>query len=216
MKNTIWFFGDCLTSGVSLRPSDPYYQYKQKGDKLWVEIVAEELKMNIKRPVQGAGLTAFPWIINQFIKSLHKMKKGDIVVFGDTYPDGVLTFNKEKDKVFSFNCHDILDDESCWSWRTEEEKENTLPYIKYHKLPHSKQWSEFYKDQVMNISKEILNRGIRTFYWSRTIEDNFEKIYQATNGKIKVGHWSWKGQKQMAEYIIKMIKENKHIKQILV
>ena len=27
--------------------------------------------------------------------------------------------------------------------------------------------------------------------------DNFETIDQMTNGKIKDGHWSWKGQKQM-------------------
>ena len=43
--------------------------------------------------------------------------------------------------------------------------------------------------------------------------DNFETIDQATNGKIKDGHWSWKGQKQMADYILKMIKDNRYIKQ---
>ena len=99
MKNTIWFFGDCYTSGISLRPQDPYYQYKQEGDKLWTDIVAEELKMDMKRPGPEVGLTAYPWIINEFIKYLDVIKKGDIVVFGETMPDGVLTFNKEKDKV---------------------------------------------------------------------------------------------------------------------
>ena len=211
MKNTIWFFGDCYTSGISLRPQDPYYQYKQEGDKLWTDIVAEELKMDMKRPGPEVGLTAYPWIINEFIKYLDVIKKGDIVVFGETMPDGVLTFSKEKDKVHSFNCHDIFDDKSCWSWRTEEEKENTLPYIKYHKVPYREQWTEYYKEQVINISKEILKRGIKTFYWSRSIWDNFETISDVTDSSS--GHWSWKGQKQMAEYILKMIKEDKHIKQ---
>tara|TARA_Y100000289_G_C3910193_1_gene144190 strand:+ start:314 stop:958 length:645 start_codon:yes stop_codon:yes gene_type:complete len=211
MKNTIWFFGDCYTSGAGLHRNEDYYQYKEQGDDLWTKIVADKLEMNHQKP--EIGLTAYPWIINEFIKSLHKMKKGDIVIFGDTMPDGVLTYNKDRDKIYSFNCHDILDYESCWSWRTEEEKETTLPYIEYHKLPYREQWTNFYTDQVMNISKEILNRGIKTFYWFRSIWDNFETIDQATNGKIKDGHWSWKGQKQMADYILKMIKDNRYIKQ---
>ena len=211
MKNRVWFFGDCYTAGIELRDTDPYYAYKKQGDDLWTNIVAKELNMNMVKP--KAGLTAFPWIINEFIKSLKNMKKGDIVIFGETMPDGVLTYDKNKNKIYSFNCYDILDYESCWSWRTEEEKQSTLPYIEHHKLPHREQWTKFYKEQVINISKEILNRGIKTFYWSRSIWDNFETIDQATNNKIKDLHWSWKGQKQMAEYILKMIKENNHIKQ---
>ena len=54
------------------------------------------------------------------------MKKGDIVIF-EILLDGVLTYNKDRDKIYSFNCHDILDYESCWSWRTEEEKKP--PYL---------------------------------------------------------------------------------------
>jgi len=211
MKNTIWFFGDCFVSGISLRPHDPYYKYKQEGDKLWTDIVAEELNMNLYRPGSEVGLTAFPWVINEFIKHLDTIKKGDIVIFGETMPDGVLTFNEEKDKVHSFNCYDIFDYKSCWSWRTEEEMEKTLPYIAHHKVPYREQWTKFYKEQVHNIGKEILNRGVKTFYWSRSLWDKFEKISDVSDNPSN--HWSWKGQKQMAEHILNMIKEDKYIKQ---
>ena len=211
MKNTIWFFGDCFTSGISLRPSDPYYQYKQEGDKLWTDIVAEELKMHFHRPPYGVGLTAFPWIINEFIKYLDVIKKGDIVIFGGTNPDGVLVYNKKWDKVSSFTCYNMSHEKGCWEFSYSPDKEKTLPFIEHHKMPHTQKWEDFYINQVENIAREILKRGVKTYFWSWKKWFEFEAISDVTD--LSISHWSWKGQKQMAEYILKMIKEDKHIKQ---
>jgi len=218
--NTIWFFGDCFTWGFGAQSNqvndslglshDPYFKLKKHNDKLWTEIVAEKLNMKEVKPWFGVG--AFPWIIDIFLNRIEKMKSGDIVIFGDTVPDGVLAYNRLKDKVASLNCNDFHHND-CY-FRSEEEKEKTLPFIEYHKIPHQQKWTEFYKNQVEKISKEILNRGIKTFYWSHDIwkkEDRFETITEATDGKIVDPHFSWNGHREMAEYILGLVKNDSYI-----
>ena len=57
-----------------------------------------------------------------------KMEKGDIVIFGDTISDGVLTYNKDRDKIYSFNCHDILDYESCYFGELKKKRNHPTLY----------------------------------------------------------------------------------------
>lgn len=208
--NTIWFFGDCFTWGFGCKPKDPYYKFKKEDDKIWTGIVAEKLNMRERKPYYGVG--AFPYIIHLFIDSLKDIKSDDIVIFGDTIPDGVLTINKDKNKISSLNCVNFKKD-NCY-FRDEEEKNVTLPFLNYHTIPHKEKWVEFYKNQVESISKEILKRNVKTFYWSHDIwdkENKFERIIDATNGEIDDVHFSWKGHKEMAQYILKLIEDDNYI-----
>ena len=102
--NNIWFFGDSFTHGTGCRPEDEYYKlYPPKdNDQLWVDIVSEKLNLNQKRnPKYGMG--ANPYLLSLFINEIPNMLDNDIVIISDSNPDGVLAFDKKRNKIGSIN-----------------------------------------------------------------------------------------------------------------
>jgi|TARA_B100000035_G_scaffold266829_1_gene239658 hypothetical protein len=209
MKNKIWFFGDCFTWGWGCYPEQPYYEYKKEGDEIWTTLVSNHFKMDEEKPWYGSG--ALPWIVNLYIDNMDKMKSGDFVVISDTLPHGVLSYNKGRDKVSSYQSFNFDDYDS---WIKEEDKTNTLPYITHYINGKEEKWVDYYNNHISKIANELLNRNIKTFQWSHHLwkyEEKFETITQATENNIIDPHFSWLGHKDMSEYIIDLITKDKHI-----
>ena len=206
MQNSIWFFGDCFTWGAGCRPEQPYYQWKKPGDKLWSEIVCEHFNMIEEKPFYKMGATMY--VIVNFISSLNKIKEGDIVVISDSEVKSTLSISRNKKNISSISAYRLEDFEQ---WHNEEEKHIVTSFIDNQVKPYEKIWEDFYVNLIEHLAKELKVRGINTLFWSHYEWKNnnkYETVAQATNKEINDPHFSWKGNKQFADYIIKRI-ENK-------
>ena len=206
MQNSIWFFGDCFTWGAGCRPEQPYYQWKKPGDKLWTEIVCEHFNMIEEKPFYKMGATMY--VIVNFISSLNKIKEGDIVVISDSEVKSTLSISRNKKNISSISAYRLEDFEQ---WHNEEEKHIVTSFIDNQVKPYEKIWEDFYVNLIEHLAKELKVRRINTLFWSHYEWKNnnkYETVAQATNKEINDPHFSWKGNKQFADYIIKRI-ENK-------
>ena len=217
MQNKIWFFGDCFTWGAGCRPEQPYYQWKKPEDKLWTEIVSDYFNMIEEKPFYKMGATMY--IIVNFIRALKNIKKGDIVIISDSDVKSTLSISRNKKNISSIQAYRL---EGFEQWHNEEEKQIVTSFIDNQVKPYEKIWEKFYIDLIKNLAYELKNRGINTLFWSHYEWKNdypvgsekwlgnnkYETIFEATNNEIKDQHFSWKGNKQFANYIINRI-ENK-------
>lgn len=209
--NNIWFFGDCFTWGYGCHPKDPYYAYKTENDEIWTTLVAKKLDYLEKKPYYGYG--AMDYIINLWISNLKNIKKNDIVIVSDTVPDGILCVVDNK-----------VDSINALSWKNADidnfsNKDNLLNYIFTEKKPFREIWSKFYYTQIQNIAIELLNRDVKSFFWSHQLykkHKKFERINDATNNKIDDIHFSWQGHRQMADYILTKIQNDDYIRPKLI
>ena len=230
--NNIWFFGDSFTHGTGCRPGDEYYEkYPPKeNDKLWVDIVSKELNLNQKRnPRYGMG--ANPYLLSLFINDIPNMLDNDIVVISDSNPDGVLSFDKEKNKVGSINSGTFWDKkndkykkyyegdkyyqhkETTWfdylEWSNDPNKMVVVDYSKEHFAPYKDFWSEWYFNQIKSLSKELINRNIKVYFWSYKEWFNDKSPYYLIvdqDDNIKDGHFNWLGHRQFALFILNKIR----------
>tara|TARA_Y100000004_G_C8870852_1_gene393222 strand:+ start:140 stop:865 length:726 start_codon:yes stop_codon:yes gene_type:complete len=229
--NNIWFFGDSFTHGRGCRPGDEYYEkyLPKENDKLWVDIVTEKLNLNQKRnPRYGMG--ANPYLLSLFINDIPSMLDNDIVVISDSNPDGVLSYDKKKDKVGSVNSGTFWDQkwnkyfdtsdvknksfnyhhkQTTWhdylEWSDDPKKMILVDYSKEHFAPYKDKWSEWYFTQIKSLSIELIKRNIKVYFWSykEWFKDDspYQLIVQQDND-IKDGHFSWLGHRQFSEFIL--------------
>ena len=226
--NNIWFFGDSFTHGTGCRPEDEYYKlYPPKdNDKLWVDIVSEKLNLNQKRnPRYGMG--ANPYLLSLFINEIPNMLDNDYVIISDSNPDGVLAFDKKRNKIGSINSgkffnkkyskeQELVHGQTSWhdylSWSDDENKMVAVDYSKKYFAPHQDKWSEWYFNQVKSLSKELINRNIKVYFWS--YKEWFLGSYNTIadiDESLNDGHLSWLGHKQFSSFILNKIKLTKSL-----
>tara|TARA_Y100001938_G_C8013896_1_gene391520 strand:- start:324 stop:1037 length:714 start_codon:yes stop_codon:yes gene_type:complete len=232
--SNIWYFGDSYTHGVGCRPGDEYYEKHppKDNDRLWVDIVSDELNLNQERnPRYGMG--ANPYILSLFINHIPKMMDNDIVVISDSNPDGVLSYDKNKNKVGSVNSGTFWDQkfdkyfdgdnyyqhkQTTWhdylEWSNDPNKMVIVDYSKEHFAPYRDQWAEWYFNQVWSISKELIKRNVKVYFWSYKQWFSDNSPYQLIvdhDIEIKDGHFSWLGHRQFSKFIINKIKNTKSL-----
>tara|TARA_Y100000361_G_C11106356_1_gene315038 strand:- start:258 stop:953 length:696 start_codon:yes stop_codon:yes gene_type:complete len=228
--NNIWFFGDSFTHGTGCRPGDEYYEkyLPKEDDKIWPDIVSEKLNLNQKRnPRYGMG--ANPYLLSLFINEIPNMLDNDIVVISDSNPDGVLSFDKKNNKVGSVNSGTFFDKkyENDWesvhkhtSWhdflaKSIDESEMILVYYsKKYFAPFQDKWIEWYYNQIKSLSKELIKRNIKVYFWSYKqwfSDDSPYQIIAKHDIEIMDGHFSWLGHKQFAKFILNEIKNTKSL-----
>lgn len=228
--NNIWFFGDSFTHGTGCRPGDEYYKLypPKENDKLWVDIVSNDLNLNQKRnPRYGMG--ANPYLLSLFINDIPNMLDNDIVVISDSNPDGVLAFDKKRNKVGSLNSGTFWDKkwgeeftekhkQTSWhdylGWSDDESKMVIVDYSKKHFAPYQDKWSEWYYNQIKSLSKELIKRNIKVYFWSykEWFSDNTPySIIADVDESLSDGHFSWLGHKQFSSFIINKIKLTKSL-----
>lgn len=212
----IWFFGDCFTWGFGCHSAFKYCKnYKTPGDYIWTDIVAKELnriKVDKSTPVKGTNFTS----IKALTENLLKIKSEDIVVYGTSKPLGLLKLNHDKTSIESLATYNIGWDRH---WRDEEDKKVGLNYIETNVRGYDKVWMEYFTPQIKALASILLSRDIKTYIWSYELydkADRFESIKEATAGEIDDYHFSFQGHRDMAEYIVSMIKNNQHFKMSLV
>lgn len=212
MKN-VWFFGSCLTWGFGCRPSFEYYKkYTTENDKIWIERVAEHFNYNMVDKSIRAKATNFD-ILKSLILNLKNIKEGDIVVYEIMKPLGLLKLNNKKTKVEGLSTYNLHWDKH---WRDDEDKKIGNDYIDLNVRGYDKAWVNYFKPQAENLAYILLDKNVKTYIWEYDVwelysDDRFENIADATDGVLDDFHYSWNGHKQMAEYIIDIIKKDKFV-----
>lgn len=212
MRNNIWFIGDCFTASYGCQPGDPYYEYKVEDEKVWTDYVADYFNLNPRLIVKLHNCSN-ALIVSNLVSNLHKIQTGDTVIVGTTYPTGTLVRNN--DKIDSVN----FKNEFLWENRNYSVDYQTLHKFLYETYEQDLNlWDEFYENQIKSIGYELSNRGVSTLLWSyrEWEEGRFEKIFEHTDREIDDIHFSWKGHRKFADYIINKITNKQFISKCLI
>lgn len=195
-------FGCSFTFGNGLFPKEPYnIQYrKNEDDIIWPEIVAKHFDYELVN--RGEGLMSNDRIFDRIIENMDTISSDDVVILQMSYHHRFDIPNKEDNILLTIapNAEPILRgiytpseiEKICFVsalWDSElYKKRNELRFnFIYH-----------YIKDIIKVKKCIL--------WDVSVTDSqYERIINATYGKINDHHWSYKGHKDFANHIINEI-----------
>ena len=196
--NNLILFGDSFTSDVIIEYAN---MYKNHEDYHWGEIIASKLNLNLIN--LGVGSFSNDRILDKIIENHHIIKEEDIVIIGKTFYNRFDIPNKDINLGFT-----------------------TVTPLSYEPLLKFGFTSEEAKSIILFLTviddKNFVNRAnlrykfIEDFLYLKKIKNcifwevedlwkTFEDIKTATNNKINDNHWSYKGHKDFANYILNII-----------
>lgn len=213
---TIWTFGDSFTDFYYPPTSKfrhwrhEYVEWKGYNPKVYGEIIAETLNMNLIN--KGKGGCSNSYILEEFCKVCNQIKKDDIVIFGWTsqqrfrLPDKNnhwIHFNVKPDNEDGFFMHGKFENFEILS------KSTIIETLINRSGP-------LYSTELCNWIK-LINftlKDIQVFHWSWYNYYGVCGIYQSkeykiirdeTNGAVDDGHWSEEGHYDFANVILNRI-----------
>ena len=207
--NTLWAFGDSFTYGHGCRPEGPdesyYYNYRNDGDDIWTNHLAKMFDLKVKNFGKCGASNDF--IIDCIIDQWDYIKDGDFVIIGITYHSRFDIPLKNRLSLSTNFWHQIEDLKNFDNFFESKEKMETVINFQYHFANN-----ELYKKRHLkryNFLNKLLNDiKVTTFIWDVEYmqqSTRFEKIANATDGKIDDWHFSFKGHKDFADMVYKKI-----------
>jgi hypothetical protein len=204
MSNLI-LFGDSFTADVGVEYAELYKTYE---DYHWGEIVAHTYNLNLIN--LGVGSFSNDRILDKMIENHHTIQEDDIVIIGKTFYNRFDIPNKEckiKDISLKFTTITPLSYEPLLKFGfTSEEAKSIILFLT---IVDDKNFIDRTNLRYEFIKKFLYLKKIKNcIFWE--VEDlwkNFENIKTATNNKINDNHWSYKGHKDFATYIIEQIEK---------
>jgi hypothetical protein len=208
--NTLWAFGDSFTAGWGCTPQFEYYKkYYKEGDKLWVDLLANEMGLTLSNI--GKNAASNDYIIDSIILNWKKIKENDFVVIGKT-------FTSRFDIPVSIENRwvTILDKFSLDNGYNLFNKEEFETIVNFNYLfaanPLYKERQDLRYDFLV---KELEQKQVKVYLWdiiSSHAKLKFNTIQMDTNNELIDGHFSFKGHVEFYKWISKKIKnENKII-----
>jgi len=201
MSNLI-LFGDSFTAGNGCLPTEEYTKKYKKtdGDLIWGEIVANSLELTLRN--FGMGLFSNDKILDSIIAEYENISEDDIVIIGKTFYFRVDIPNKKGDDFMTLAPNHFTSIENQYSKEEIAYLNNLLimldnPLVKAR---HDFRFNFFKKILEQKKVKKVLIWEISDFC------NSFEEIWSATNSEIMDHHWSYKGHKDFANYILEIIK----------
>ena len=207
--NTLWTFGDSFTAGWGCTPQFEYYKkYYKDGDKLWVEILAEEMELNLSNI--GKNAASNDYIIDSIILNWKKIKENDFVVIGKTFTHRFDIPIKLENRWVTILDKFKLD--NGYNLFNNDEFE-TIVNFNYYFASNSlyKERQDLRYDFLV---KGLQERNIKVYIWDvlSHAKLKFNTIQMDTNNELIDGHFSFKGHIEFYKWISKKIKnENKII-----
>ena len=209
--STLWTFGDSYTFGAGCRPDGPVYlpkgetteyydNYKTEFDDIWANLLGNMLNMKVKN--LGCSAVSNDYIIDSIMDNWDDIKEDDFVIIQITYHARFdIPYDGELLTPFFNNEY-----ANCFPLYKNEEIENIINFQYYftnhklYKLRHLKRFNF--------LEKLLKDKKVKTYLWNLmdfTQSSKFEKITEATNGKIQDCHFSFKGNREFANTIYKRI-----------
>lgn len=201
-KPTIWFFGCSMTFGLGCHEGDEYYEkYRKPGDEIWTKMVAGYMGYNEKNMgIPGCGNIE---ILRCILDNKNEIKNEDIVIVGTTDGSRVQSFRTVNSVVVPIALNHWMID----GFPREENglDEDFIISIKDYMVNCRLKFNDehmIYDRGLMESVISIINPK-DTLFWGTDIWNNFETIAIHTNKEIFDGHWSFKGHKQMTQWVIR-------------
>ena len=204
IKKHLWVFGDSFTKGNGCLANEVYTKYK-KSDKdiIWPEIISS--KLNIPLVNIAMGMFSNDKILDTILEFYNSIYEGDLVIISKTFftrfdipsKNGkyFMTLSAGVDNSYLSTQHFVT--------YTEEEL-NTLQNIAI--IVDNKLILERWNFRFNFLEQLIRKKGVEVLVWN--VEDvfrDYETIQDATNNEINDGHWSYKGHKDFADFILSKI-----------
>lgn len=202
MIKNLWTFGSSNTAPIHKQTcGKEYIEWKGYKPKIWPEIIAEELKCNLKN-VSVAGCDNYS-IFEMICNFSNQIKENDVIIISWTNPIRFRLVSEVDDDSWVYVLSNF--DKSIYKHFNNTISENTLIEILYNRksnkyLNEIHSWTQlinntFKKNQIIHWSE---------FFKLPNVEQmkNFETINTDTNGKINDYHFSEKGNYDIAKTLI--------------
>lgn len=204
-KNKLFTFGDSFTFNKSYTSDDEYIKlYRKEDDLFWPDILAN--KFNLELFNFGYGSLSNDRIIDTILENHHLINQNDVVIIGKTFyhrfdiPYNNL--NKEISKQFTtITPHSHSFNLLIELGFSEKESESIIYFMNLVDDECFVNRTNFRYEFIKNFlfSKKIK----KCIFWEvKDLWAKFESIKTATNDKINDNHWSFKGHKDFANYLI--------------
>lgn len=208
--NNLWAFGDSFTAGWGCTPGFEYYKkYYKEGDKLWVELLADEMGLTVSNI--GKNAASNDYIIDSIILNWKKIKQNDFVVIGKTFTHRFDIPIKLENRWVT-----ILDKFNLDNGYNLFNKEEFETIVNFNYLFASNSLYKERQDLRYDfLVKELEQKQVKVYLWdiiSSHAKLKFNTIQMDTNSELIDGHFSFKGHVEFYKWISKKIKnENKII-----
>ena len=209
--NTLWTFGDSFTFGAGCRrdgpvylptgPSTEYYDnYKNNLDDIFPELLGKMLNLQVKN--FGCSAVSNDYIIDSIIDNWDYIKEGDCVIIQITWHGRFdIPYDGKLESPYFYE--DYLNGFPLYK----KEEIETIINFQYH-FANNKLYKFRYLKRLNFLYKLLKEKKVKTHLWNVvefTNSNKFEKIFDATNGKIGDDHWSFKGHRKFADMMYKKI-----------
>jgi len=206
--NTLWTFGDSMTEPFqnnNAHWSLEYCNYKGYCPKVYGEILAEKLNMNLVN--RGLGGIDNYTILEKICEVADKIKEDDIVIVGWTSP---IRFR-------------IINDHNVWMSILPNYKKNQYTQLISQSTTDEiivNRDNSLYIKEINNWIKLINKSFTNTIHWSYAFNSidgvylpSFNRIITETNGKCNDTHYSETGHIELSNVLYELIvsKKNKKI-----
>lgn len=217
MKNSLWIFGDSFSDRygqpLDLKRSQWQEILKERDDNLivWQDIVSKEL--NLINQDHGVGGNSSPHILFKVIEKLHWIEEGDYVSIGLSYPSR------------DYMKKHVAEELGIWSKDTIKEPIVSSGPIVSDDKHKEKLWNSFlveFRDEGpsldtyymmlgQSLKTELNIRGVKCIVWDHTEWSKYEGYVGYTQGLSQDNHWSPKGHRDFAGYVLNEFKEKRLI-----
>jgi hypothetical protein len=185
----LWTFGDSFTAGNGCLPTENYIKYKTSNEDLvWPEIIANALNLELINI--GMGAYSNDKIIDSIIEKYNLINSDDLVIIGSTF----------------YNRFDVPNNDGLLTISPTNLPTNEKLLLPLVSIMDSNLLEERHKLRINFLKQQIIEKGAKCLVWEVETEwTKYENIKSATDGEIKDLHWSYKGHKDFANYILNII-----------
>jgi hypothetical protein len=198
--NRLLLFGDSFTAGNGCLPNEKYITYKTSDeDVIWPEIVAN--KFNLRLVNKGMGAYSNDKIIDSIIESYDLINENSLVIIGSTF----------------YNRFDIPHENKLLTLSpTNLPESNEELLLHFISIMDSDLLEKRHKVRINFLQQQIKLKGAKCLVWEVEAEwKKYEKIREVTNNEIDDAHWSYKGHKDFANYIVNLINKPEPPKKLI-
>jgi len=201
-KKHLWVFGDSFTAGNGCLANELYTKYKKSDeDIIWPEIVSSKLNMPLVNV--GMGMFSNDKILDTILERYDYICEGDLVIISKTFFTRFDIPSKNEKYFITLSAGHISNPYIAAQHfiNYTEDELNTLRNIAV--IVDNKLTIERWNFRFNFLENLIKSKGAKVLVWSvNDIFSIYDSIQDATNNKIKDGHWSYKGHKDFANYIL--------------
>ena len=186
----LWVFGDSFTAGNGCLHNEEYTKYKESDDDLlWPEIMANTLNLELIN--RGMGAYSNDKIIDTIIEDYNLINKNDLVIIGTTF----------------YNRFDIPINNTLLTLSpTNLPDSNQELLLHFISIMDSDLLKKRHKLRIDFLKQQLIKEEAKCLIWEVETHWNlYENIKIATEDKIKDYHWSYKGHKDFANYILNIV-----------